>query len=112
MSEKDIMETTESEIEAPIEAEAPADAEVPFDPEASLDGEDAEGGTIIRDTIANRSEFLYNQGFRFIEEWKVMIMLDFRTVLRQKKLVITKQAVRTQWILADCVSQIVGNSLL
>jgi len=50
MSEKDIMETTESEIEAPIEAEAPADAEVPFDPEAALDGEDAEGGTIIRDT--------------------------------------------------------------
>ncbi len=50
MSEKDITETTETEIEAPIEAEAPADAEVPFDPEASLDGEDAEGGTIIRDT--------------------------------------------------------------
>ncbi len=50
MSEKDIMETTESEMEAPIEAEVPADAEVPFDPEAALDGEDAEGGTIIRDT--------------------------------------------------------------
>ena len=50
MSEKDIIETNESEIEAPVEAEARADAEVPFDPEASLDSEDVEGGTIIRDT--------------------------------------------------------------
>ena len=38
MSEKDIIETTETEAEAP------------FDPEAPIDGEDAEGGTIIRDT--------------------------------------------------------------
>ena len=50
MSEKDIIETTETEAEAPFEADAPADAEAPFDPEAPIDGEDAEGGTIIRDT--------------------------------------------------------------